>query len=127
MRSGLANCLTKLIFKEDYAVSEQQQNLLFFNSEWTIWMVCNLRGMESLLRWDYILKFVFPSQFGVFQREAKKGERGFCLKKHDGSLEDPENPDEVAWPNATEVFDDCIETQYFENSGVGFLPQVMRN
>ena len=75
----------------------------------------------------YIETCFFPSPIGVFQREAKKGERGFCLKKHDGSLEDPENPDEVAWPNATEVLDDCIKTQYFENSGLGFLPQVMRN
>ena len=45
------------------------------------------------------------TKFGNYQREAKKGERGFCLKKWDGSLEDPENPNEVAWPNATEVLD----------------------
>ena len=36
------------------------------------------------------------------QRGAKKGERGFCPQ--DKEI-DPKNPDEVAWPNATEVLD----------------------
>ena len=48
MRSGLAEMLTDLSFKEDHAVGEQQQNLLFLDSKWTIWMVCNLQGRESL-------------------------------------------------------------------------------
>ena len=73
--------ITKLIFKEDHAVGEQQQNLLFFNSEWTIWMVCNLRGMESLLRWDYILKLVFfLPQLGCFSERQKRGREAFALK-----------------------------------------------
>ena len=46
MRSGLEETLTDLSFKEDHAVSEQQQNLLFLHSKWTIWMVCNLQGRE---------------------------------------------------------------------------------
>ena len=93
MRSGLTILLTDLSFKEDYAVSEQQQNLLFLNSKWTIWMVCNLQGRVD---WIYF-------EFGVLQRGAKEGERGFCPKQSDI---DPKNPDEVAWPNATEVSDD---------------------
>ena len=40
-----------------------------------------------------LLKIVF-----FFQRGAKKGERGYCP---DQDL--PKNPEEVAWPNATEV------------------------
>ena len=58
-------------------------------------MVCYLQGREFLLRWGCI-------DFGVFQRGAKKGERGFCPQ--DKAI-DPKNPDEVAWPNATEVLD----------------------
>ena len=38
--------------------------------------------------------FVFP------QRGAKKGESGYCPKESYGHIE---NPNEVAWPNATEV------------------------
>ena len=69
------------------------------------------------LYWNYF-------EFGVLQRGAKKGERGFCPKQNDM---DPKNPDEVAWPNATEVTNDVVESKYFESSGVGLLPQVMRN
>ena len=78
-------------------------------------MVCNLQGRESFLGWGHI-------DFGVFQRGAKKGERGFCPK---GENQDPKNPEEVAWPNATEVNVYLVKTQYFEIAGVGFLPQVM--
>ena len=48
MRSGLTDFLTDLSFKEDHTVSEQQQNLLFLNKRWTIWMVCNLQGRAYL-------------------------------------------------------------------------------
>ena len=40
-----------------------------------------------------------------YQREAKKGERGFCPRGKKQEARDPKNPDEVAWPNATEVLD----------------------
>ena len=70
MRSGLANFLTKLSFKEDRSVSEEQQNLLLLNSKWTIWMVCNLRGMESPLK----------LKLGIFSERPRKGREAFASK-----------------------------------------------
>ena len=56
-------------------------------------MVRNLQGRVE--RWQYFKP-------GVVQPGAKKGERGFCPKNKEIF---PKNPDEVAWPNATEVLD----------------------
>ena len=114
MRLGLADFLTNLSFKEDHTVSQQQQNLLFFNWKWTIWMVCNLQGRESYLGWGWI-------DFGVFQRGAKKGERGFCPK---GENQDPKNPEEVAWPNATEV--SCENSIFWNRRGGVFATSHAR-
>ena len=49
----------------------------------------------------------FPDNTSIFQPGAKRGERGFC--HHTWAINEtldirpPENPDEVAWPNSTEV------------------------
>ena len=51
MKSGLADFVTDLSFKEDHKLCEQQQNLLFFHRERTIWMVCYLQGW--ILLWDF--------------------------------------------------------------------------
>ena len=40
--------LTDLSFKEDYAISEQKQDLLFFDGHWEVWMVCNMSGREMI-------------------------------------------------------------------------------
>ena len=73
-------------------------------------MVCNLQGRESFLGWGCI-------DFGVFQRGAKKGERGFCPK---GENQDPKNPEEVAWPNATEVLYILWKLNILKSQGWGF-------
>ena len=56
--------------------------------------------------WCATCKVGHPSNCGIIfkfeigQLGAKKGERGFCPQNKNI---DPKNPDEVAWPNATEV------------------------
>ena len=80
-------------------------------------MVCNLQGRESFYCGSIL-------NFQVTQRGAKEGETGFCPQYHSREIM---NPDEVAWPNATEVlFNYIVKTQFFENAGMGFLPQVMQ-
>ena len=96
--------LTDLSFKEDYAISEQKQDLLFFDGPWEIWMVCYMSGREMICDFPGIIIF------GHFQRGTKRGERGFCPRE-----DDPANPDEVAWPNATEVANIFVNTQIHRN------------
>ena len=70
-KSGLADLVTDLSFKEDHTVSEQQQDLLFFNWKWTVWMVCYLQGRQSLLRW-VVLKLVVSNLSASSQKGRER-------------------------------------------------------
>ena len=68
--------LTDLSFKEDYAISEQKQDLLFFDGHWEIWMVCYMSGREMICDFPRIIVFWAFSERDKEGREGLLSQRG---------------------------------------------------
>ena len=67
--------LTDLSFKEDYAISEQKQDLLFFDGQGGIRMVRYMSGREMICDFPRIIVF------GAFSERDKEGREGLLSQR----------------------------------------------
>ena len=78
--SGLEVFLIDLSFKEDYAIGEQQQNLLLFHGPWSTWMVCYLQGDTIYVSLPKIILI-----WGVLERSKEWWEGFLSSRRWNGS------------------------------------------